>query len=134
MTSRIQKGHYWNVDHLESDPQNSVYSNTESGATTSSFYMNNGYDFVKTDGHVVVIYTELGVRVGCGVLKCFSLKTKDIGPSPGYDGKLKPKGSVQVDFFEDHSFKYSYKMSGLPRKCVKCGVHIHEGEFSLHSC
>jgi hypothetical protein len=135
-------GHFWNQEILgsadEDDPWNYVfYNSTDEGTTTAAFYINSGHNARDLEGHAFVIHTEGGARIGCGVLKKddkpLYLETTSLGRYPGYSGPLEPSGSVEVHFFHDDSFTFSFHASGLSPDCVKCGVHIHEGKLFMYT-
>lgn len=46
---------------------------------------------------------------------------------PGYDGDIRPSGTVTVTFPRMDSLKFSFDLRGLETGCVDCGVHIHAG-------
>ena len=61
------------------------------------------------------------------------------GAYPGYEGDIRPIGSVTVTFPESEnngakltaedwgSIEFSYDLEGLEPNCTECGIHIHVG-------
>lgn len=65
-------GHGYNsnlVADLWTTTGGSVYNTDSNGVGKGYFFINNGFGYEENFNHAVVIHTEGGARVGCGVLK-----------------------------------------------------------------
>jgi len=130
-------GHYFNQSVFENDPwnqedSNSAYDSDQEGFTSSAFVFANGIEPSQTMGRALVVHSQDGTRIGCGILKSTSntnrMKAR-IGAYPGYStvGTNFPNGTVRVFSFEDDVVRIRATLSGLEPNCVQCGLHIHSG-------
>lgn len=66
------KGHGWNslvVQDLWTAAGGATYDTNDKGKARGYFNIFNGYGYEENEGHAVVIHTQDGARVGCGVLE-----------------------------------------------------------------
>lgn len=71
-THELVKGHGWNtvvVEDLWTAAGGATYDSNLNGYAKGFFNLYNGYGYEENEGHAVVIHTQDGARVGCGVLK-----------------------------------------------------------------
>lgn len=131
------KDHYFNhsVYKKDEDPwkKSAFYSSNDDGMTSNALIMTTGgIGSRATDGHVVVIHSQDGTRIGCGALKRIfniNLMEAQMDTYPGYVGnnKIAPTGDVMVMVFEDDVIRIRGTIDGLEPNCVQCGLHIHAG-------
>jgi len=123
-----------NYFKTEDDPWASgdaYYSSFSMGGTTlSAFRVINGYDADDMLGHPVLIYSNAGEVIGCGLLKeevIDKVLHAKMGKYPGYEGDLEVEGDVKVSFEEGNTFLFSFDLEELEENCSGCGIHIHAG-------
>jgi len=112
------------------DGSTNHYGVLGNGISMDAFRFNNGKTFEENCGKTVILYDNLNVNVGCGVLEeesMVKILEADIETYPGYTGDFSPKGTVKVSFFHDDTFRFHYDFSGTEQDCSDCGIHIHEG-------
>jgi len=90
-------------------------------------------DFIDKTVHIV---DAAGNLIGCGPLEKeppqMKVLTADVGRYPGYEGDLRPSGTITVTYTEGNAgntddFVYAYDLQGVLANCDTCGIHIHAG-------
>merc|ERR1712238_586000 len=128
-------GHYWNETLFSEDPwnQGSLYNSLPDGTASGINILSNGFSYDDINGRAIVVHTQDGSRVGCGVISdvpasnCFSPLSGCISSYPEYDGTLEVLGQVKVEYTTGDKLKITYDLGGVAVNCTGCGIHIHQG-------
>jgi len=116
----------------ESDPWSvgeTYYFTNSEGMGSNSFTVYNGYNRKENEGMTVNVYDSGNNLVASGTLMSIPKSNKIeavMGPYPGYDGHLDPRGTVSATF-DGTKMTFQYKLKGFEAYCDKCGIHIHIG-------
>lgn len=117
-----------------------AYNSTERGDASNALVISTGgIGSRATKGHAVVIHSQGGIKIGCGVLtNTFNINSMevDVGTYPGYegaaDGGIAPAGAVRIMAFEDGVLRVRGTLDGVEPNCQNCGLHIHAGLLSCN--
>lgn len=138
-------GHYFNHSLYESSDDDpwleAMYNSNEEGDASNALVVPTGGMGSKvTKNHAVVIHSQDGTRIGCGVLNnIFNINSMEanVGVYPGYDNvankRIAPTGTARIMAFEDNVLRLRGTLDGLEPNCIKCGLHIHAGLLSCNT-
>ena len=117
----------------DEDPWDAVtFDAPRDGLSNSAWRVYNGYTRHGNRGRAAVVYRG-GEWIGCGILEAApealdrsAYLRAEIGTYPGYEGDVKARGSVEVTYRVDGTFRFEYDLTGLEADWVDCGAHIRE--------
>jgi hypothetical protein len=144
---------YWNQLEIVGDPWEAQGKYSFDSSSSGYFTFNNGYGYEENLGHVVVVQSADGSKIGCGVLErhqalpnCLNNDyyngdvddqkindsssrslMADIHPFFGSTSKISGSVSLQMHDPLTKCSIATYVLSGAPVDCNSCGFHIHEG-------